>query len=167
MSRVGRVELIVRRPSDGEREVLEEATLDVEQGLVGDNWKVRGSRHTPDGAADPERQLTFMSVEAVTRFAGPDRAHWPLAGDQLYVDLDVSESSLPPGTRLTVGEEGAVIEVSPVPHTGCAKFTQRFGLDAIRAVKSAEGLSLRWRGVNAKVVRGGVIRVGDSITALD
>ena len=167
MSRVGTIELIVRRPTQGEREVLAEATLDVEHGLVGDNWKARGSRHTPDGSADPERQLTFMSVEAVTRFAGPDRADWPTAGDQLYVDLDVSEAALPPGTQLTLGDGGAVIEVSSVPHTGCAKFTQRFGLDAIRAVKSAEGLSLRWRGVNAKVVQGGVIRVGDRITALD
>ena len=164
--REGTLELIVRRPEAGERELVEEATLDVEKGLVGDNWLIRGSRSTPDGAADPERQLTLMSVEAVTRFAGPDRENWALAGDQLFVTLDISKDGLPAGTRLRIGDGGAVIEVSEAPHTGCAKFTKRFGLDAFRAVNSDEGLRARWRGVNAKVIEGGVVRVGDRITAL-
>ena len=89
-----------------------------------------------------------------------DRSRWHLAGDQLYVDLDLSEANLPPGTRLSIGS--AVIEVTAEPHTGCSKFVERFGLDAMKFVNSRERKDLHLRGINARVVRPGVLRVGDS-----
>src|SRR4051812_35891825 len=104
----GTVELIVCRPAENEREVLDEAVLDLEEGLVGDMWRVRGSSRTPDGSAHPGMQLTLMNARAVAAVAG-DREHWPLAGDQLYVDLDLSVGNLPPGARLALGS--AVVEV--------------------------------------------------------
>jgi MOSC domain len=154
----GVVELIVRRPAEGEREVLDEAELHLEQGLVGDRW-CEGAR--VDGQPlDTSAQLTVMSTRALAQIE-PDRTRWPLAGDQLYVDLDLGHEDLPPGTRLEVGS--AVIEVSEAPHTGCAKFTARFGSEATRLVNSKEGRRLRLRGMNARVVDPGRVRVGDSV----
>jgi MOSC domain-containing protein YiiM len=156
----GRVELVVRRPAVGERETLDVGELDPEAGLVGDRWALGRSRGRP---ADPEAQVTLMSARAADLVAGT-RERWALAGDQLYVDLDLSEESLPAGTRLAVGE--AVLELTPPPHTGCKKFVERFGLDAMRFVNSPVGRSLRLRGANARVVEAGVVRPGDEIRRL-
>ncbi|HEU0015422.1 MAG TPA: hypothetical protein VFQ45_17160 [Longimicrobium sp.] len=154
----GPVRLIVRRPAVGEREVLEQAELDTAVGLVGDTWSVRASSRTADGSPHPDMQLTLMGTRVVALVAGhPDR--WPLAGDQLYVDLDLSEANLPAGTRLALGT--AIIELTPQPHTGCRKFIDRFGSEAMKFVNSPEGRTLRLRGANARVVRPGVVRVGD------
>ena len=157
----GTVELVARRPAEGEREVLEEASLDVDFGLVGDDWHARSSRR--GGDPDPRTQLTLMNARTVALLAG-DRERWPLAGDQLYVDLDLSPENLPPGARLEVGT--AVVEISDVPHTGCAKFTERFGSAAIRFVNGSSGRAHRLRGVNARVVQNGVVRPGDPIRKL-
>ncbi|MEM9034931.1 MAG: MOSC domain-containing protein [Actinomycetota bacterium] len=157
----GTLELIVRRPAIDEREVLDVAELDLVDGLVGDTWKNRGSTRTEDGSSHPDMQLNVMSSRVVDLIAG-SRERWPLAGDQLYVDLDISDANLPAGTRLHLGQ--AVIEVTDQPHNGCAKFTRRFGLDAHRWVNSPEGKKLHLRGINAKVVVPGTIRAGDAIT---
>jgi hypothetical protein len=159
----GTVELIVRRPDVDEREVLEEGVLDLDEGLVGDSWRPRGNRHTPDGSANLEAQLTLMNARAAAAIAG-DRERWPLAGDQLYVDLDLGVDNLPAGTRLALGE--AVVEVTPEPHTGCAKFSARFGSEALKFVNKPPGRDLRLRGVNARVVTPGAVRVGDAVTKL-
>jgi MOSC domain-containing protein YiiM len=159
----GTLELIVRRPAEDEREVLDEATLDLEQGLVGDTWSTRGSRSTPDGSSNRGLQLTLMNARAIDVMAGT-RDRWPLAGDQLYVDLDLSEENLPPGARLAIGS--AVIEVSGIPHTGCGKFSRRFGSSAQRFVNSPVGRALRLRGINAFVVEAGIARQGDTIRKL-
>jgi hypothetical protein len=156
----GVVELIVRRPGAGERETPVEAELDVDHGVVGDSWKVRGSAMTPDGSAHPDMQLNIMNSRAAALVAHT-KDRWQLAGDQLYVDLDLSGANLPPGTRLTLGS--AVIEVTAQPHTGCPKFRSRFGVDAMKFVNSPVGKELRLRGINAKVVRSGRIRVGDIV----
>jgi hypothetical protein len=159
----GRLELIVRRPAVNEREILDEGELDLAVGLVGDTWNVRGSSRTEDGSSHPDMQLNVMNARATALVAGPVE-RWPLAGDQLYLELDISEANLPAGTRLAIGD--AVIEVSAQPHTGCAKFTERFGLEAMRFVNSPEGRELRLRGMNAKVVTPGVIRKGDTVRRL-
>ena len=157
----GTVELIVRRPAEGEREVLEEATLDLAQGLVGDRWWARArSNREP---VDTGTQLTLMNARVIALIA-PDHKRRPLAGDQLHVDLDLRPENLPTGTRLALGS--AVIEVTDQPHTGCAKFTERFGSDAIRFVNSRSGRDLRLRGLNARVVEPGTIRAGDTIRKL-
>ncbi len=159
----GRVELIVCRPTPGARRVLDEASLDTTAGLVGDGWLARGNRHTPDGSANPAEQLTLMNARAAALIAGPvDR--WPLAGDQLYVEFDLSGEHLPPGTRVAIGT--AVVTISEEPHTGCAKFSQRFGRDALRFVNSPAGRALNLRGINTKIVESGIVRVGDTIRKL-
>jgi MOSC domain-containing protein len=151
----GTVCLIVRRPSPRVREVLDTATLDVEEGLVGDRWALGKRRRA--------NQLTLINARLVAALArGRDR--WALAGDQLYVDFDLSPAHVPPGTRLTVG--AAEIEVSHEPHTGCRLFAERFGLDARRFVGSERGLTLALRGINAWVVKGGQVRIGDEVVAL-
>jgi hypothetical protein len=160
---VGTLELIVRRPLVDQREVLDEAVLDPELGLVGDSWHARGSSRTPEGAANPETQLTLMNARVAGLLAG-GRERWGLAGDQLYVDLDLSIQNLPPGTRLAIGS--AVIEASAIPHTGCAKFSARFGPDALRFVSTPTGRTLQLRGINARIVTGGVVRTGDAVRKL-
>ncbi|RDI75920.1 hypothetical protein Gocc_0339 [Gaiella occulta] len=159
----GVVELIVGRPAEGAREVLEEGTLDLDDGLVGDCWRVRGSRSTPDGSANPDAQLTLMNSRVAALLAG-ERERWALAGDQLYVDLDLSAGNLPPGTRLALGS--AVVEVTAEPHTGCVKFRDRFGHEALRFVSSPTGRALNLRGVNARVVEPGTVRRGDAVRKL-
>lgn len=156
----GTVELIVRRPAVDEREVLDEGELDPDVGLVGDTWNVRGSRRTENGESHPDMQLNIINARLSALVAqDPDRR--ALAGDQLHVDLDLSDANLPPGTRLALGS--AVIEVTDQPHTGCAKFSARFGADALRFVNSEVGRELHLRGINARVVTGGTVRRGDTI----
>jgi len=159
----GTLELVVSRPGRGEREVLLVAQLDEEVGLIGDNWLERGSRRTPDGSADPLAQLNIMNSRAATLVA-VDPSRRPLAGDQLYLDLDLSPENLAPGTRLAVGD--AIIEVNASPHTGCAKFARRFGTDAAQFVNSPDGKALRLRGICATVARSGIVRTGDAVRKL-
>ena len=137
----GSLELIARRPAVDEREVVEEGELDVERGLVGDSWSLRGKR------PNPKAQVALMSARAAALIAG-DRERWPLAGDQLYVDLDLSGDNLPPGTRLGIGS--AIVEVTDLPHLGCSKFTQRYGAEAREFVNSPEGVALNLRGINTR-----------------
>lgn len=156
----GMLKLIVCRPGLRERAVLDAAELDVVEGLVGDNWLIRGSRHTPDGSADPAAQITLMNFRMAALVAQqPERI--PLAGDQLYVDLDLSVDNLPVGTVLSIGQ--AVLEVGAKPHTGCAKFVERFGRDALKFVNTPEGRRFRLRGAYARVVEPGCVRTGDVV----
>ncbi|MDB6018854.1 MAG: hypothetical protein JWR19_3343 [Pedosphaera sp.] len=154
----GVLKLIVCRPRTGEREILLEAELTLTEGLVGDGWKTRGSSSTPDRSANPETQLTIMNSRAATLVAHT-QDRWSLAGDQLFIDLDLSADNLPLGTRLALGS--AIIEVTAPPHTGCKKFVSRFGLDAMHFVNSPVGNQLHLRGINARVVQPGKIRVAD------
>jgi hypothetical protein len=156
----GFVQLIVRRPAVDQREVIDEGVLDVTDGLAGDSWSSRRSKQTPDGSPHPEMQINIMNAR-VANLVARHRARWPLAGDQLFVDLDLSADNLPPGTRLAAGT--AVLEVSAEPHTGCDKFVARFGLDAVKFVNSAKGRRLNLRGINARVIQSGVVRTGDVI----
>lgn len=159
----GELKLIVARPGVEQRDVVAEALLDEEHGLVGDNWLTRGSGGTDDGSADPEMQLNIMNARVAELVAtSPERM--PLAGDQLYLDLDLSSANLPPGTRIALGE--AIIEVTEPPHTGCKKFAARFGKDAIVFVNSGFGRKQNFRGICARVVRGGSIKVGDTATKI-
>ncbi|MFZ1753264.1 MAG: MOSC domain-containing protein [Caldilineaceae bacterium] len=156
----GTLELIVRRPKSEVRDVLEEGELDLKAGLMGDNWIERPSTRSADGKAHPDMQLNVINTRFIDLVA-QDRDRWQLAGDQLFVDLDLSEENLPAGTRLAIGE--AVIEVTDQPHTGCVKFATRFGNDAQKFVMTPVGRRMRLRGLCAKVVQPGTIRRGDSV----
>ena len=159
----GTVRLIVRRTGPGQREILAMGMLDRQVGLVGDDWARRPSRRT--GIPNRYAQLTIMNARYTELIAG-DRGldGWALAGDQLYVDMDLSEESLPAGTQLALG--GAIIEIQAEPHTGCAQFTERFGLDAMLLANSERGRTLRLRGANAVVVQDGSVRLGDTARRL-
>lgn len=160
----GTLEMIVRRPAEDEREELETGELSLALGLVGDNWKTRGSSRTTDGFGHPDMQLNVMNSRAIALIAGT-RDCWKLAGDQLYIDLDLSDENLAPGSRLKIGE--AVIEITSIPHNGCRKFSDRFGVEAVKFVNSPEGKSLHLRGLNAKVVVPGVVKRGDRVGKLE
>jgi len=155
----GVLEMIVRRPQVGERELLQEGQLDPAEGLVGDSWKLRNPGRTPN----PDVQLTVMNAR-VAALVSQDKSRWQLAGDQLYIDLDLSEDNLPAGTQLAIGS--AVIEISAAPHTGCAKFAERFGLDAMKFVNEGPQKVMHLRGINCRVIRAGSIRVGDTAQKL-
>jgi hypothetical protein len=159
----GTLELIVCRPAINGRRVLEEGRLDLATGLVGDMWSVRSSTATPDGSPDPNGQVTIANSRAIALVAGL-RERWPLAGDQLYVDLDLSAEGLPAGTRLAIGD--AVVEITAKAHRGCAKFAARFGREALRFVNTGPGRVLNLRGRNARVVIPGTVRRGDPVRRL-
>ena len=148
---VGTLKLIVIRPDVDQRETPEAGHLDRVQGLVGDSWSTRDN-------ADPEVQLTIMNARVIGLLA-QTRDRWALAGDQLYLDMDLSDENLPPGTQLALGD--AIIEVTEPPHTGCKKFAARFGVDAMMFVNSKRGKKLNFRGINGKVIQSGDIKVGD------
>ena len=159
----GALELIVRRPQVDQRDVVDTAGLDPIVGLVGDNWRTRGSSSTPDGSANPDGQITIMNYRCAALVAGSlDRV--PLAGDQLYVDLDLSEARLPAGSRLAIGD--TVVEITAKPHRGCHKFAARFGAAALRFVNVGAGMELNLRGRNARVLVGGTIHRGDRVQPL-
>ena len=157
----GKLEMIAARPNVDQRELLDEGTLDADLGLVGDNWKARGSTSTEDGSAHPDAQLTIINSRLVDSVAR-SKSRWQLSGDQLVIDIDLSHDNLPPGSRLKIGE--AVVELTAAPHTGCSKFMSRFGSDALRFVSGERAMRLRLRGANAKIVQSGTIRVGDVAT---
>ncbi len=159
----GVLELIVRRPQIEAREIMDIGELDLVEGLVGDNWKVRGSSRTLDGTSHPDMQLNIMNARVIALVA-QEKERWQLAGDQLFIDLDLSIDNVPPGTKLSLGS--AVIEVTDQPHTGCKKFLARFGKDALQLISSPVGKQLQLRGINAKVMQPGRIRVGDVVKKL-
>jgi len=156
----GVVQMIVRRPGKGKREVLSEGILDPAYGLQGDNWRQRGSSATADRSAHPDMQINIMNSR-VTAALAQDKSRWQLAGDQLYVDMDLSEANLPPGSRLSMGT--AILEITAEPHLGCRSFADRFGRDAVMFVNSDIGKKLHLRGLNARVVLGGVVVPGDTV----
>jgi MOSC domain-containing protein YiiM len=160
---IGTLDLIVRRPALGRRDVLDAGELDLVTGLVGDTWNIRASKRTPDGSPHPDMQITLMNSRVIAAIAG-GKTRWGLAGDQLYVDFDIGAENVPPRTRLAIGS--AIIEVTGQPHTGCAKFLKRFGVDATKFVNSPRGLALHLRGVNARVIAPGRIQTGDRIQKL-
>jgi hypothetical protein len=161
----GPVTLVVRRPERLAREVLDAGVLDTEAGLVGDNWLSRATSRAVDEGRHREAMLTLMSARMVGLLADDDEGR-ALAGDQLYVDLDLSVDRLPVGARLAVGDD-AVLEIAAKPHRGCQKFVARFGADAMAFVNSEEGVRLRLRGVYARVLEGGVVRPGDVVRHLE
>jgi MOSC domain-containing protein YiiM len=156
----GTLQRIVVRPSEGERELPDTAELTIEDGLVGDRWR---PKLDGDGRPQRETQLTIASTHLLGLIAEPDR--WPLSGDNLLVDLGLDVESLPAGSRLAIGDT-VIVQISEVPHTGCAKFSARFGSDALRFINSPEGRELRLRGVNAFVVEPGPVSIGDAIRRL-
>lgn len=158
--REGVIARLIARPGTDQRVEVTEAVLDPKDGMVGDDWRPRGSWSKAGAPADIDAQLTIMNTRALAAIE-PDESRWPLAGDQILADLDISEASLPPGSRLRIG--GTLVEVTALPHTGCAKFAARFGHDAHKWTYTPEGRALRLRGVYVQVIEGGPIRVGDPI----
>ena len=157
------LDLIVSRPEEDKREVMELADLNVEIGLVGDTWQDRPSIRSGDGKAHPDMQITIMNSR-VADLVAQDKERWPLSGDQLFADIDLSADNMPPGTCISVGSASLV--ATDQPHTGCKKFAARFGADALKFISSPVGKELRLRGINCKVVQNGEIKPGDSVKKL-
>jgi MOSC domain-containing protein YiiM len=159
----GRLEMIVRRPAKRQREVLASTPISLAEGVPGDHWNHGSHVMTPDGRPHPDVQICMMNARILATIAG-GRDRWPLAGDNLILDMDLSPDNLPPGTRLAIGS--AVIEVTAEPHNGCNQFIELFGRDACVFVNTAEGKANRLRGIYARVVRDGTVSEGDDVVKL-
>ncbi|HYZ26169.1 MAG TPA: MOSC domain-containing protein [Geminicoccaceae bacterium] len=159
----GVLRAIVIRPETDARVSLPQCQLSPEGGVHGDNWAQGCWMSLPDGRPHPDVQVTIMNARTIALIAQAEE-RWPLAGDNLFADLDLSGENLAAGTRLSVGS--ALLEITAVPHNGCRKFAGRFGLDATRFVNSRDGKRLHLRGIYARVVERGVVTVGDAIEKL-
>jgi len=159
----GRVDGIVVRPASEQREEVESIGISLAGGFEGDHW-VRGCwMSTEDGRPHPDVQICIMSSRCIALIA-EDRDNWAPAGDNLFVDMDLTPSNLPPGTQLSVGT--AVIEITDTPHKGCAKFIERYGRDACVFVNMGDGDKYKLRGIYARVVKDGQLSLGDTIKKL-
>lgn len=158
----GMVATLIVRPDTNERKIVPSIHVIPGEGIVGDNYLARGDKRTPDGSAHPEGQICLMNASVLDVLADGDTNKWQLAGDQILVDFDLSTDNIPGGTRLSIGT--ATFEVSNKPHNGCAKFAERFGMDASRFVNSDK--VQRYRGINVMVVTEGDVSVGDTISKL-
>lgn len=156
----GLLELIVIRPRDLERIVLPECELSARLGAHGDMWADGCWKTLPDGSPHPDVQITLMNSRCIALLA-QEKSRWPLAGDQLYVDMDLSGDNLPVGQRLAIGT--AILQITGTPHTGCGQFAERFGPAALKFVNSPIGKKLHLRGIYAKVVQDGLVRTGDVV----
>ncbi len=160
----GTVEMIVSRPKIGTRKILKTAELDQHLGLIGDNWYDRDASSTQKKSPDKELQITIMNSRVI-QLITQKHDQWPLAGDQLYIEMDVSRKNLPPGSLLEIGS--ALLQVSEKPHTGCKKFSERFGLDALKFISSKQGRVLSLRGINASIIKSGIVQTGDKVIKVD
>jgi hypothetical protein len=159
----GILEKLVIRPLEDRRRTLSDAEVSPEGGVHGDAWANGCWKSLPDGRPDPDVQFTIMNTRAI-RLMAQSESRWSLAGDQFFADLDLSRDNLPCGQRLSVGS--AELRITDVPHNACAKFTERFGADAVKFANSEAGKKLRLRGVYATVIQAGVVRVGDRLKKL-
>ncbi|MEZ5925199.1 MAG: hypothetical protein R3D57_12535 [Hyphomicrobiaceae bacterium] len=159
----GVLECIVSRPTSGERRDLESCRISLAGGVEGDHWAKGCWKTTADGRPDPDVQICIMNARCIALIA-QDRANWPPAGDNLFIDMDLTPDNLPAGTQLAVGT--AVIEITAVPHNGCDSFIARYGRDACVFVNTGEGRRMRLRGIYARVVEDGQVSVGDKVRKL-
>lgn len=159
----GVVASLVIRPETDERKIVSNIHVVPGQGIVGDNYVARGNDKTPDGKAHPEAQICVMNASVLDILADGDMSKWPLAGDQILVDFDLSTDNVPAGSRFSIGS--ATFEVANKPHNGCAKFAERFGMDAARFANSDK--VQRYRGINVMVVTEGDLSVGDPIIKVE
>jgi hypothetical protein len=159
----GTLDLIVIRPAHNERKVLSVCALSARLGVHGDDWADFCWKTLPDGSPDPDVQVTLINSRCVDLLA-QDKSRWSLAGDQLYVDLDLSEDNLPVGQRLAVGS--TILQITAIPHTGCGAFSERYGPAALEFVNSPIGKQLHLRGIYARVIHDGTVKQGDLITKI-
>jgi hypothetical protein len=151
---------IVIRPEPGQRVELASCEVSLKLGTHGDNWSRGCWKTTDDGSPHPDVQICIMNARCIALIA-QDRSNWAPAGDNLFIDMDLTPNNVPPGTQLAIGT--AIIEITDTPHNGCDSFIARYGRDACIFVNTREGKQLRLRGVYGRVVRDGHLAVGDTV----
>lgn len=156
----GVLRAIVVRPGKGKRLDVESAEISLAGGVAGDAWAKGCWKETGDGRPHPDVQICIMNARCIALIAA-ERSNWPPAGDNLFIDLDLTPENLPAGQRLAIGT--AVVEITSEPHTGCANFVRRYGRDATKFVNTGDGRRLRLRGIYARVVQDGRVSIGDKV----
>lgn len=160
----GVIKLIVVRPKTNKRQILDSCFISYEKGMEGDNWTLGCWKTTEDGSPHPDVQIAITNYRIHEIFSNLDKDR-ALAGDNLFVDLDLSERNLKAGDRLALGS--AIIKITSVPHNGCGKFKERFGIDALKFVNSPIGKQMHLRGIYAKVIQNGIVSVNDTIKKIE
>ena len=160
----GLLHMIVVRPEKKQRSTPEHCLLSSKGGAEGDHWAKGCWKSLPDGSPDPDVQITIMNSRCLELISSSP-SQWPLAGDNLIADLDLGVHNLKPGQKLSVGT--TILEITAVPHTGCDNFKVRFGLDSLKFVSTKAGKELRLRGIYARIIQDGEIRIGDRLKKVD
>ncbi len=163
-SKQGTVELIISRPETGKRVVHTIGNFSKTGGLEGDNWANDCWKTLPDGKSDPIVQIAITNTRLLAAIC-PDKSRWPLAGDQIYTELNLSKTNLPVGTRLSAGT--VILEITQEPHLGCSQYAEHFGKDSLKFTLTPRGRELNLRGIYAKVIKSGSINTGDRISKID
>jgi hypothetical protein len=150
----GQLHLIVVRTGGGAHTTPAQVAISPKRGLDGDRWSKTPKREV-DG------QVSLMDARVASLLVGGERDRLHLPGDNFHVDLDLGEAALPVGSQLRLGT--ALLEITALPHAGCAKFRARFGDDALRWVNHRSFRARRLRGVFCRILEGGVASLGDAI----
>jgi MOSC domain-containing protein YiiM len=158
---VGRLEVIVVRPTADERQTPASILITPERGVEGDHWLSDFPTDPTHNEMHLDSQVSLMNARFLRQIAVEEEAVC-LAGDNLVVDLDLSEENLPAGSRLAIGD-AVTLEITATPHTGCTKLAARYGQESRAFMNNPRGTALHLRGRYARVLTAGTATIGDTV----
>jgi len=125
----------------------------IPEGVLKENYGLATDAHAD---SNTHRQVSLLAIESIDKIRGLgfDVAPGDFAENLTTEGIDLP--SIPVGARIRIGE-GVILELTQIGkecHTGCAIY-QQIG----KCIMPKEG-------VFAKVIKGGLVKAGDTVTVL-